>query len=87
MLGVAPRAPSIRKIPDLAQRIARLEAFESWSKCVPLKVEQLVSPHLWQQYYALQDDILRKMRDAQKLATEIAREIKLRELDIDSEHK
>jgi len=86
MLGAAPRAPSIRKIPDLAQRIARLEEFESWSKCVPLRVEQLVSPHLWQQYYALQEEILQKMRNAQKLAAEIAREIKMRELDINSQH-
>jgi 5-methylcytosine-specific restriction endonuclease McrA len=79
MLGVAPRAPSIRKIPDIAERIARLEKFEAWSECVPLKVEQLVSPKLWHQYYALQEDILQKMRDAQKLALEISREIKSRE--------
>jgi 5-methylcytosine-specific restriction endonuclease McrA len=87
MLGKAPRAPSIRKISDLTQRIARLEKFESWSGCVPLNIEQIVSPQLWQQYYALQEDILQKMRDAQKLATEISREIKAREIDVGSEHK
>jgi hypothetical protein len=37
---------------------------------------ELVSPKLWEQYYAMQEEILNRMRDAQKLATEIAREIK-----------
>jgi 5-methylcytosine-specific restriction endonuclease McrA len=87
MLGKAPRAPSIRKIPDLEQRIARLEKFEAWSGCIPLKIEEIVSPELWQQYYALQEDILQKMRAAQKLAAEISREIKAREMDVGSEHK
>jgi hypothetical protein len=87
MLGKAPRAPSIRRISDIEQRIARLEKFETWSECVPLKVEELVSPHLWQQYYVLQEDILQKMRDAHKLSLEIAREIRLRELDIDAKNK
>lgn len=78
MLGAAPRSPSVRGIPDLKQRIARLERFESWGNCVPLNVKDLVSPNLWDEYYAIQDEILLRMRDAQKLATQIAREIKSR---------
>jgi len=47
-------------------------------------VEQLVPPQLWHQYYALQEDILQKMREAQKISAEIAKVIKMRELDIET---
>jgi hypothetical protein len=76
MRGIARHSPSARKITDIEHRIARLEQFESWATCVPLNVKALVSPNLWEQYYVLQEEILNRMRDAQKLAVEIAREIK-----------
>lgn len=78
MLGAAPRSPSVRRVPDLQERIARLERFESWGNCVPLNIKALVPPELWDEYYAMQDEILQKMRDAQKLAVRIAHEIKSR---------
>ncbi len=81
MLGVAQRSPSARKVAGIEQRIARLQQYESWADCVPLKMKDLVSPELWDEYYALQEEILSKMRDAQALATEIAREIKSRTRD------
>jgi hypothetical protein len=82
MRGIARHSPSARKIADIENRIDRLEQLESWANCVPLNVKDLVSPSLWEQYYALQADILNKMRDAQKLAIEIAREIKASPGDI-----
>ena len=58
----------------------RLEQFEAWSKCVPLSLEAMVPSELWKQYYDLQHDILQKMKEAQKLAVEVARHIKAGEL-------
>jgi 5-methylcytosine-specific restriction endonuclease McrA len=84
MLGAAPRSPTVRRVPDIPARIARLEQFESWSKCVPLNLEAIVSKELWAQYYALQHDILEKMRAAQKIAIQIAQEIKSREIAAES---
>jgi hypothetical protein len=78
MLSSARHSPTTRKIPDLELRVSRLEQFESWAKCVPLEVEALVPPILWAQYYGIQKEILQKMRDAQKLATEIARQVSAR---------
>jgi hypothetical protein len=43
-----------------------------------LNIKDLVSPKLWNEYYAIQQEILDKMRDAQKLAIKIATEIKSR---------
>lgn len=76
MRGIARHSPSARKIADIEHRIFRLEQFELWATCVPLNVKGLVSPRLWDEYYSMQEEILNRMRDAQKLATEIAREIK-----------
>jgi HNH endonuclease len=76
MLGVARHSPSARKIADIKHRIARLERLESWANCIPLNVKELVSPELWEQYYTMQEEILTKMRAAQKLAIEVALEIK-----------
>jgi hypothetical protein len=77
MLGAARQSPTARGVGNIKERISRLEKYESWSNCTPLNVKDIVSPALWEQYYALQEDILLKMRDAQKLALEIAQEIKL----------
>jgi len=76
MLGKARRSPSVRGIADINSRVARLEQFEVWGNCVPLNIQDLVSPDLWEKYYAMQDEILNKMRDAQQLAVQIAQEIK-----------
>lgn len=76
MLGKARHSPSGRGIPDVTERIKRLQRFESWAKCVPIHVEGLVSSELLGRYYLIQDEILQKMRDAQKLALQIAQEIK-----------
>ncbi len=76
MQGVARHSPSARKIADVEHRIARIEQYESWANCVPLDIESLVSPNRWKEYYAMQEEILNRMGDAQRLAKEIAQEIK-----------
>jgi 5-methylcytosine-specific restriction endonuclease McrA len=76
MLGAAPRSPSVRKVQDIEQKIARIERYELWSNCVALDFKALVSPKLWDEYYAMQGEILVKMQDAQKIALQIAREIR-----------
>ncbi len=81
MLGAAPRSPSARGVVDVMHRVAKLERFEAWSSCTPLNIKDIVTPELWDEYYALQADILRKMKDAQQLAIKIAVEIKVRAAD------
>lgn len=81
MNGIARHSPTSRKVTDIEKRISYLQQYESWADCVPLNVKDLVSPKLWDQYYGLQEEILSKMRDAQKLSKEIALEIKSRTND------
>jgi hypothetical protein len=76
MLGPAKLSPTTRGIKDIAVRVARLQEYETWASCSPLPVETLVTPDLWEKYYALQGEILKKMQEAQKLASEITQQIK-----------
>ena len=71
MTGSAPLSPSTRGVKDLEGRITRLEAFEQWVNCRPLDIKSEVDEKLWDQYYGLQSDILKKMREAQQLAITI----------------
>jgi HNH endonuclease len=76
MRGNAKLSPKSRGIPDLEARILRLEAYEKWANCQPLRIQELVHPELWEKYYKLQDEILIKMREAQVIALEISKALK-----------
>ena len=76
MLGNAKLSPRSRGISDLDVRVARLERYEAWAKCQPLKIQEQINPDLWERYYKVQEEILAKMREAQVLALEISQSIK-----------
>jgi hypothetical protein len=76
MRGKAKLCPTSRGVKDVEVRISRLERYEAWANCRPLEVQHLVNPELWIRYYTLQDEILAKMREAQTLALEIAKNLK-----------
>jgi hypothetical protein len=81
MRSPAKLSPTSRGIADVELRISRLERYEAWANCQPLRVEELVDPELWNHYYKLQDEILTKMRDAQTVALEIGKGLKNTEKD------
>lgn len=75
MTGGARWSPATRNIGDLEVRVQRLHDYERWANCRPLDIESLVDGELWNRYYALQADILDKMREAQQLALELSRQV------------
>lgn len=75
MLSSAPRSPKARGVKDLDEKIGRLESYEKWAQCEPLKVDELVEPELLSKFYLMQTDILLRMKDAQELAVQIAKRI------------
>src|SRR5207247_1402579 len=75
MVGKARFCPSQRGIVGLEKRIQNLEAFEKWANCKPLPIEQLIDAGLWNDYYSLQDEILLKMKEVQRLATIMAKQV------------
>jgi 5-methylcytosine-specific restriction endonuclease McrA len=68
----APRSPQSRRIADLAHRIQRLEAYEQWAACSPIKISDRVPVELLNDYYSLQNEILLKMKRAQEMAATIS---------------
>jgi 5-methylcytosine-specific restriction endonuclease McrA len=75
MLSKAKRSPTSRLIKDIPERIKRLEAYERWADCRPLDVRKLADEQLWVRYDQLQQQLLRKMKTAQALASEIKKQI------------
>jgi len=76
MQGQARLCPGKRGILDLQSRVERLERYEKWANCTPIDVESIVSPELLSRYYAIQEEILGRMRDAQAIAQQISAEIR-----------
>jgi 5-methylcytosine-specific restriction endonuclease McrA len=76
MMSNARFSPKSRGVADLEARIARLQRFEEWASCEPIRIEEQVDPELWARYYKLQNEILEKMREAQALALEISKSLK-----------
>jgi 5-methylcytosine-specific restriction endonuclease McrA len=78
MRGNAPQSPKLRGVPDLEDRISRLDQYEKWAECKALDIQNNVDRQLWDEYYALQAMILQKMREAQGLAETISAQLTTR---------
>ena len=71
MLGSARLSPASRRIPDLAERVRALSAFEHWRTPEPLDLESLVGRELWQEYWTQRDQLLDQMDSCQRLAEKL----------------
>ena len=57
MTSSAQRSPATRGIPDLRQRMERLDAFEAWKPQVPLDFQELVDKDLLDGYWSLTPEL------------------------------
>jgi hypothetical protein len=71
MLGPAKRSPQQRQIPDLAARVARLEAFEKWREPVRVDYAKVIGEERWSQYQHLLRTAVDHLAGAQKVALEL----------------
>jgi hypothetical protein len=69
--GSARLCPKARGIPDLAERIARLEAFEQWRKPRRVNFEDAAGTELWKQHWQNHASLLEQMRQCQVIAEQI----------------
>jgi hypothetical protein len=76
MLGNARRSPASRRIPNLLQRIQQLEAYERWASCQPLPLDRLVDRDLWNEYFAIEQEIRNHIRQADGIALRLREQIK-----------
>lgn len=71
MEGGAKLSPRSRRIHDLAQRVARLQAYESWRRPTKIDFAAVVGPELWQRHKENWRTVLDGLKKSQELANEI----------------
>ena len=75
MLSAARLSPASRGIVGLAERVSRLEAFESWLSPTHVDFATVVSPDLWKQHWENHDRIQAEMKTAELVASQIRAEV------------
>lgn len=71
MLSDAPNSPTSKRIPDLQERIERLEEYERLFTPHKLDFEKIVGPELWKEHWANNEAIQEMMRESQRLSEKI----------------
>lgn len=72
ILSNAKLSPKTRSVPNLQEKIDRLEAYEEWCIIEPINFEELVGTKVWADYWRH----LQLIEDALKLATQEAQHVR-----------
>ena len=68
MLSGARSSPKTRKIPDLEDRIRRLEAYERWGEPTRVDIREVVGEEMWARHWNNCEAVQELMRDSQYLS-------------------
>jgi hypothetical protein len=71
----ATHSPTKRAIPDLASRIARLEAYEKWREPTKIDFEAFLGSEAWTEYWSLWTNLNEEMSRCQAIADGLRRQI------------
>lgn len=71
MSGQARNSPSKRRVPDLAQRIAKLDVYEQWRPPTRIDFDKIVGADLWARYWASCDAVNQDLKRCKELADQI----------------
>jgi hypothetical protein len=71
MLSNAKLSPTGRRIPDVAQRIARLERYEKWRPPTVVGFESILGSETWEDYWSLCENVNDDLRKCQGVADSI----------------
>ncbi len=71
MEGNAKLSPKTRGVPDLAERVARLESYEAWRQPRKINFAEIVGPEMWQRHRQNWKSVLELLKKSQMLASEI----------------
>jgi HNH endonuclease len=73
--GPARFSPATRGVPDLDERIARLEKYEQWRQPTLFDFAEAAGPELWEQHWANWERMIAFMKEAEEIATMIRHRI------------
>jgi len=71
MESTARLSPKTRGVPDLAERVSRLESYEAWRQPRKIDFAAVVGPEKWQRHRQNWRSVLDLLKSSQELATEI----------------
>jgi hypothetical protein len=71
MEGTARLSPKTRGVPNLADRIARLQSYENWRQPRKIDFAAVVGPDMWQRHRQNWRSVLDLLKKSQELASEI----------------
>jgi|SRR5271156_3223917 len=71
MEGAARLSPKTRGVPDLADRVARLQRYEAWRQPRKIDFAAIVGPEMWQRHRQNWRSVLDLLKKSQELASEI----------------
>ena len=71
IMGDANLSPKRQNIPDLPERIKRLEKYESWGNVEPLNLCSMVDGTVWEEHWANWQELLEAMAKAQSHAVKL----------------
>lgn len=75
MLGKAKLSPTGRGLPDIAERISRLETYERWRTPIRVKFESIVPRESWDHYWSLCERVIEDMRRCQEVADKLRAQV------------
>jgi hypothetical protein len=71
MEGNAKLSPKTRSVPDLKDRVTRLQAYEAWHQPRKIDFAAIVGPEMWQRHMRNRQKVLDLLKQSQELANEI----------------
>ena len=75
MYSNAKLSPFSRKIPDLDDRCAKIEAYENWGKPLKVDIEAVVGKEKWEEHWENCERIKQLMKLSQQLSDEIRQQL------------
>lgn len=75
MLGTAPRSPTSRGVPDVAERIEKLACYEAWRAPTEFDFHEAVGRDLWDKHWSNYERLRALMEECEETAALIRRRI------------
>ena len=75
MTSAAKWSPGGRGIPDLQERIERLEEFEGWRRPTRVDFEGILGHEEWEAYWQTCEELIQRMNASQRVADQIKSKI------------
>jgi hypothetical protein len=71
MLSRAKLSPTGRGVANVADRVARLEAYERWRSPIKVDFESILGRETWEHYWSLCEAVIDELRRNQQVADSI----------------